>query len=280
MAQRTWAKLEATSGGLKFTSSYDSGLVSSLKAQVPPTARRWSPDDKAWIIAPQYGQAVADICAVQLGVNVDVPWSENTRPRSEQRLLQVDYIGQLKDRGDGALTAFGLVSPANNWTVVFSESVLRAWFEGSNQKESVITTTLYSLLALKRDATQDEIKSAWRKMVKRYHPDVNKDDDAAAMTRAINDAYEVLRNPAMRKRYDAGLQLEATIQGQQSKIDFGAAAYWRPPIRCGHILATGHEEVGRFVIDRIDQWLDITRNGMTLVTSWDTATNSLVREWI
>ena len=275
-----WAKLEVTSGGLKFTSSYDSGLVSSLKAQVPPAARRWDNDNKAWIIAPRYGQVVADICRAELGVNVVVPTGSNTRPRSEQRLIQVDYIGQLKDRGDGTLTAFGLVSPTNEWAVVFSEAVLRAWFEGDNKKESIVTTTLYSLLALKRNATQDEIKAAWRRMIKRYHPDVNRDDDAAAMTRAINDAYEVLRNPNMRKRYDAGLQLEASIQGTQPRTLFSAVGYWRPPIRCGNILATGHEEVGRFVVERIDEWLDITRNGMTLVTSWDTTTNSLTKEWI
>ena len=275
-----WARLEATNGGLKFTSSYDSGLVSSLKAQVPPTARRWDNDNKAWIVATRYGQVVADICRAELGVNVVVPLQGNTRPRSEQRLIQVDYIGQLKDRGDGTLTAFGLVSPGNEWAVVFSESVLRAWFEGDNKKESVVTTTLYSLLALKRDATQDEIKAAWRRMIKRYHPDVNRDDDAATMTRAINDAYEVLRNPNMRKRYDAGLKLEASIQGTQPKTLFNAVGYWRPPIRCGNILATGHEEVGRFVVERIDEWLDITRNGMTLVTSWDATTNSLIKEWI
>ena len=81
-----WARLEATNGGLKFTSSYDSGLVSSLKAQVPPTARRWDNDNKAWIIAPRYGQVVADICWAELGVNVVVPTGGNTRPRSEQRL--------------------------------------------------------------------------------------------------------------------------------------------------------------------------------------------------
>jgi curved DNA-binding protein CbpA len=44
------------------------------------------------------------------------------------------------------------------------------------------------------------LESAWRRMAKRYHPDVNKDDDAPQMMQRINEAYEVLNNPLKRKK--------------------------------------------------------------------------------
>jgi hypothetical protein len=278
-----WAKLETTAGGLKFTSSYDPGLVSSLKASIPAAARRWDHANKAWIVAPQYAATIAGICKANLGVDVQLPIADNTRPQTQQRLLRVEYIGQLKDRGDGSLTAYGLVFPQDDWAAVFSEAVLREWFEGDNQRQSPVMTTYYSLLAVKRTATDEEIKTAWRKMVKRYHPDVNKDDDAHDMTRKINDAYKALRDPMLRRRYDAGLTLADSTAGNEAyKANRGldSFTYWRAPIRCGLILATGYVSLGRFVVEQINEWLDITENGLTLVTSWDVATNSLRREWI
>ena len=50
----------------------------------------------------------------------------------------------------------------------------------------------YALLEIKRTASQDEIKKAYRKLAKKYHPDVNPDNkEAEAKFKEINDAYEV-----------------------------------------------------------------------------------------
>lgn len=305
------ARIEQRGNNLALFSDFDRNLVDAIKAQIPATGRCPVYNGSKfshWEVSPQYGQLLAGLCQQHLGEYPQVPLAQSTRPQVEQRLIRVEYIGQLKDRGDGNLTAFGAkwtntagtlnydavmtafqklrgqISPNQSyskeldWAYIFSESVLRQWFEGDNQKQDIVTTTYYSILALKRNAQIDQIKSAWRQMVKRYHPDINHDDDAAEMTRLINEAYEVLRNPTMRKRYDAGLALEASLN--QPKQQSFTSRYWRPPIRCGLILATGHNEVGRFVVDQIHEWHDITENGMTLVTSWDTTSNSLIREWV
>ena len=50
----------------------------------------------------------------------------------------------------------------------------------------------YELLGVKRDATESEIKSAYRKLARKYHPDVNKTKDAEQKFKDINEAYEVL----------------------------------------------------------------------------------------
>ncbi|HVU32566.1 MAG TPA: J domain-containing protein [Opitutaceae bacterium] len=61
----------------------------------------------------------------------------------------------------------------------------------------------YSVLGVARDATQDQIKTAFRKLARQYHPDVAKDKKAAeAKFKEINEANEVLSDPEKRKKYD------------------------------------------------------------------------------
>ncbi len=61
----------------------------------------------------------------------------------------------------------------------------------------------YKILGVSKTATQDEIKKAYRKLARKYHPDKNKGDKAAEEKfKEINEAYEVIGNPENRKKYD------------------------------------------------------------------------------
>ena len=60
----------------------------------------------------------------------------------------------------------------------------------------------YQTLSVSRDATQDEVKKAYRKLARKYHPDVNKDKDAEEKFKELSEAYEVLKDPEQRKLYD------------------------------------------------------------------------------
>ena len=61
----------------------------------------------------------------------------------------------------------------------------------------------YKVLGVDKNATQEEIRKAYRKQAKRYHPDINKDDpQAKERFQEINEANEVLGNPEKRKKYD------------------------------------------------------------------------------
>ncbi|MEX2245632.1 MAG: DnaJ C-terminal domain-containing protein [Dehalococcoidia bacterium] len=62
---------------------------------------------------------------------------------------------------------------------------------------------LYGLLEVKRDASEKEVRSAYRKLARKHHPDVNPGDKAAEATfKEINEAYEVLSDAEKRRKYD------------------------------------------------------------------------------
>jgi len=62
----------------------------------------------------------------------------------------------------------------------------------------------YEVLGLKRSATPEEIRKAFRQLARKYHPDMNKGGKAAEEKfKEINEAYEVLSDPEKRNKYDS-----------------------------------------------------------------------------
>ncbi len=60
----------------------------------------------------------------------------------------------------------------------------------------------YKIMGVARDATQDEIKRAYRKLARKFHPDVSKEADAEQRFKELGEAYEVLKDPEKRAAYD------------------------------------------------------------------------------
>ena len=76
----------------------------------------------------------------------------------------------------------------------------------------------YTILGIKKSASDDEVRKAYRKLAKKYHPDVNADNpDAADRMKEISAAYTLLSDPDLRKQYDSGAIDE---NGQQKAPDF------------------------------------------------------------
>ena len=75
----------------------------------------------------------------------------------------------------------------------------------------------YAVMGVARDATQDEIKRAYRKLARKFHPDVSQEPDAEERFKEVGEAYEVLKDPEKRAAYD------------QLGADWKAGQDFRPP---------------------------------------------------
>lgn len=86
----------------------------------------------------------------------------------------------------------------------------------------------YEILGVSRDADKEEVKQAFRRLARKYHPDVNKEPGAEERFKEINRAYEVVSDPEMRARYDrfgeAGVSSGAGAGGYQDFGDMGGFA--------------------------------------------------------
>ena len=60
----------------------------------------------------------------------------------------------------------------------------------------------YKVMGVARDATEAQIKQAYRKLARKYHPDVSKEKDAESRFKEVGEAYEVLKSPEKRAAYD------------------------------------------------------------------------------
>jgi curved DNA-binding protein len=70
----------------------------------------------------------------------------------------------------------------------------------------------YAILGVKRDASADDIKTAYRRLARKYHPDVSKEKDAEEKFKEMAEAYETLQDPEKRAAYD---QLGSHAPGQE-----------------------------------------------------------------
>ena len=282
-------ELKYTTQGIQFKFPYSQTAVANFKRSLAYGTYRPIYEDRKfqyWLCAADSKKNLILFSEKNFGTKPDiigVPKSQqNNKP--ETKLFEVYYIGMPKDRGNGQPTAYGLVG--DNWELVFTEDVLRQWFECGVSQQRRITKkeSFYALLAIPQNANGAEIKKAYRKMARRYHPDINKDDDAAERFIAVQNAYEKLSDPLIRRKYNACLVFEGSVENNNHDNwlpdIWQDTRHYRPPWRCGYIMARGTYQVGRFVVEKILQWEPITKNGFDLVTSWDKAKQEIVESWI
>ena len=89
-----------------------------------------------------------------------------------------------------------------------------------------MSKSLYETLDISENASADEIKKAYRKLARKYHPDINKEPEAQEKFKEINAAYEVLSDPDKKTKYDqfgdqmfGGQNFHDFAQGQGANVD-------------------------------------------------------------
>ncbi len=103
--------------------------------------------------------------------------------------------------GDASTALPGNLLPPENWYPPLEDDL----FTGSPAPEPIHSSDPYEVLGVERTANQSEIRTAFRNLVKMYHPDLNPDDaDAQELFKRISIAYRILGDVEKRSRYDRG----------------------------------------------------------------------------
>lgn len=273
-------------------------LKDDFKAHVPAKYRGWNQDARCWTVSRE-GIAIAQAFLESHFGKIEIPPLEesNAIAATIQKTFTVEYIGQCKERDGGIISALGSVH--GFWSLEFPEAVLKTWFERRVSNDGV--QTFYQALCVFETSTNQEIKSAYRRLSRQWHPDVCQNEEAnpGETFRKMTDAYEVLRDPTKRRRYDAGLffEREAKKITEVNSDDFRSYNYrynhrtdkyhkvqpthFRAPLRCGLITAEGVQRLSRFTASKILSWDDITNgDGRVMTATWNKHTESIEIKWI
>jgi curved DNA-binding protein CbpA len=119
-----------------------------------------------------------------------------------------------------------------------------------------------------------------------WHPDVCSEAGATEMFQRIEQAYKRLADPLSRRKYDAGLAMEA--QTTVREPDYHAwlkagswAGNYQPPLRCGIVNAEWTAWLGRYTALRIISWVDITNSlGQIAIPSWRKGEDKFTTMWV
>lgn len=255
---------------------FDHHFKEDLKLKIPSEQLKWDGTRKMWLVGEQYGDVARDLIWKHYNVQITMPPLPHTKPQLQ--IFEVRYLGASKLRRDGSRSAYAYCN--GGWNVVFPEDVLIDWFVGVvPTKRATQSTTYYEVLGIRNNVKDEDIKPAYRRMARQWHPDVCHEPDATRQFQKIQEAYEVLSNN--RARYDAGLQIEAMEKQSAKVLAIGwSGDVYRAPLRCGLVLADATQAI-KTIVQSIKSWEDIVNNrGQVLVSSWPQGLDTFIEEWV
>ena len=163
-------------------------------------------------------------------VKAETAKAEKSRQRKEQQRWYDENVNSSSKhrwdewRGGGSKSSHGPFGSGSDWNAGGSPKSPRSrhqnnskgWKESSRRSNNSRSNQYrvndrischYSTLSVSADAEHGVIKKSYHKLALRYHPDKNKDPDAAALFRKVQAAYEVLGDAEARAEYDRGRRL-------------------------------------------------------------------------
>jgi DnaJ-domain-containing protein 1 len=254
-------KVTAESGGLKVNTPYNANFVALLKEQIPATGRKWDASSKAWYVSREHAALLKTLIDQTYGCDVQMPTVIAATPEIFEIEFQADYIANCKNEAAS-------VHAEGSWSAKIPEKVLRKWFK---QSEKNSPATLYGLLGVDQSASPVEIKKAYKRAARQWHPDICREPEARFMFEKCKEAYDTLNDPLLRNRYNAGLMFEAMAKTSRHSRAFAPTKYasFTPLLRCGVLKVRATRELGQLVVHEILEWRDIENEyGQTMVSFW------------
>lgn len=271
------ARLVCMGSSVTLISPYDHHLIEGMKQAIPTSDRLWDKDSKAWTVDGAHLDTLKKLCAAAFGQEPAVQGSlQPTASEASVGLLKLEYLGTCKLRDSGESSAFGWYQ--GGWNLLMPESALLQYFgECPRTPEQA---THFQVLGVKPGTDWTALKSAYRRMIKQWHPDVCREPDAADQFRRIQRAYEVLNDPGRRQRYEMGLLLMAKEAAREKKLQ--PLQGYRSPLRSGYVLARVVHKLGaRVQVVEILDWKDIVNEqGQTWVASWPAGAEHFEGRWV
>lgn len=274
-------RIEIKDGSFAVYSPWNPQFVNDLKFDIPHGKRAWDPSLKAWLVDFNYKPEIEKLIKEHYGEDALFPEITKQTKQIVKGLYRVEYIGRVKDSG----MASGF--DGNNWSFLFPEKVLKNWFSGDKDnapedEEKTTFTTLYKLLGARATDLPGDLKKAYYRRARQWHPDVCREPDARERFEEIKAAYDVLSDPIKRKKYDLGLKLQKSANQSFKPKNFAFSNFgYSPELRCGSIHLEGERRLGKIIVETIYQWDDVTNErGEILVSSWDSVNQAIQKLWI
>jgi hypothetical protein len=258
----------AENGGLKVNTPYSAQFVEELKASIPATSRKWDGGSKCWLVSRDYSVQLKEIIDRCYGCDVTMPTVIAAVEAPFEITFQADYVANCKSETSS-------VHCNGGWNAKIPEKVLRAWFK---QVDQTAPATLYGVLGVDQKASDLEIKKAYKRAARQWHPDVCREENARDMFETVKNAYNILSSQLGRLKYNAGLAFEA-MAGRSNRVYKSKYSTFTPMLRCGMLTVRAKRELGVLVVEEILAWEDITNEtGQIMVSFW--ADDSWGMAWV
>lgn len=261
----------ADGGAFAVRTPYNANFVAELKVQIPASDRKWDNARKIWLVAKDQKELLKQIIDQNYSCNVEMPEIIGGNSQdSFEIIFRAEYVANCKSDASSVYSSGG-------WNAKIPENVLRKFFKQTKENEG----NLYGLLSVDQNATELEIKKAYKRAARQWHPDVCREQNAREMFEKIKGAYDVLVNTESRNKYNAGLFFEkmARFAGGNHRSSTYLKATFTPTLRCGDLKVIAKKQLGLLIVEEILEWNDITDEfGRTMVSFWDGDGHSVI--WV
>jgi DnaJ domain len=263
-------------------SPYNEDFVQALKLSISKVSDRvFDKEMRLWLFEQSHLPTVQHLVQRYFSVFIE-PSDVSIEILPIPDRIRLYYLGRTKNISGLDLAKFASGHDGKYWSFNFPESVLKKYFAQDlvGQYE-----TFYSILGIQGEADQEKIKSAWRAYSRTWHPDVCKEPDAAERFRSGNQAYKVLSDEGLRRKYDAGLWFEReALKAQEEQLrsinDNDMKFGYRSPYTCGVVSGLFVKVLNKRRCVEIYDWTEMKRlDGKVMVSSWPKGADSFVVEW-